>query len=72
MFSVYLASSGTSEWLGLVVALAVVGGAAGLLGTKSRRLVVALMVAGLLAYAGTAYAVPYIYCDPLWHWLGWC
>ena len=72
MLAVYLASSGSSDWVGLVVALAVAGGAAGLLGTKARRLLIALLVAAVLAYAGTAYAVPYKYCDPLWSLLGWC
>lgn len=73
MFAVYLTSSGSSDWLGIVVALAVAGGLSAFLSARVRTLVLVLLVAALLAYASMASAQPYpLPCDPVWRWMGWC
>lgn len=73
MFAVYVASSSVSwEWLGLVVAMAVIGGLGGFAGPRTRRLLVGLFVAGIVAYgASVAFAVPFP-CPREWRWLGIC
>ena len=73
MVAVYLASSSSVDGLGLILAICLAGGLAGLLGAKGRRLVIGLLVAVVVAYAATVYAAPYpLPCDPLWKWMGWC
>lgn len=73
MFAVYVAStSGVGDWLGLMLALAFVGGLGAFCGPRARRLLVWLVVAGVMAYgAHVAYAVPYP-CPWEWRWLGIC
>lgn len=65
MFAVTLASA-SSDWFGLALALAAMGGL-GLLGPRSRTLLLGLAVAGLLAML----AVPFN-CPPWWKYLGIC
>lgn len=76
MFAVYLSSSHSADpvvaYLGLILALAVVGAIGAWTSPRRVRLVVALVVAFVLAGAGVALAIPYHYCDPIWKWLGIC
>lgn len=67
MFAILLTSSASSDWLGLGLALAALGGL-GLLGPRLRVGALALLVAGM---AATAYAVPFN-CPPFWKYLGIC
>lgn len=71
MLAIALASSASSDWLGLMLALCVVGGLGGFLGQTPRRLLVGLLVAVVLTYGAVAYAVPFN-CPALWRALGIC
>ena len=72
MTAVYLASSLSSDWLGLVLALSVVGIAGWLSSPTGKRLVLGLSVAGALAWSATAVEAVYINCPPLWKYMGIC
>lgn len=73
MLAIYLASSTSFDGIWLLLALAIAGGASGLLSGRARRLLIALLVVGALVYATSAMAAPYpLPCDPLWRLLGWC
>ena len=70
MFAVHLASA-SSDWLGLALVVGVLG-SLGFVNARTRKLVLAFLVAGMLAYTATAtYAVPYP-CPWEWRWLGIC
>lgn len=73
MLAVYLVSrSVPMDWLGLAIALSIVGLAGALSAPRRRRLVIGLAVAGALAYTATQAEAVYINCPPLWKYLGVC
>lgn len=65
--------SALSGWIGLAVALAVVGTLSGFVQSRERRFALAAVLVGAasLVLAGRVWAVPYN-CPSLWKYLGIC
>ena len=71
MLAVYVLNPFTASSVVLFVAAFFLVLVVGVLPKRER--IVALVVLALIGVAvGSAYAIPYKGCDPLWHWLGWC
>jgi len=71
MVAVYLTSA-SFDYVGLAFALAFVGALGAFAGPRSRKLMLGLAVAGLLAYTATQAEAVYVNCPEFWRYLGIC
>lgn len=64
---------GASALFWLSVSLGVLG-ILPLLGNARAKRALIVCLAGALVLGGVtaAYAIPTVFCDPVWKWLGWC
>lgn len=74
MVAVYLNSpTGSWELVGLILAMALLGGLSSVAAPSTRKAILAGLVLAVLLMASQTFAGPYgPYCDPLWRLLGWC